>query len=51
MGHFHIFKSKDGLIFFFNLKDMEMPFPLEMRRFSPFKFLLNPLKNHRMLKG
>ena len=27
-----------------------MPFPLEMRRFPPFNFSINPLKNHYILK-
>ena len=29
---------------------VEMPFPLEMKGFQPVIFLINPLKNHGILK-
>ena len=42
----HNFPPGDWKYHFFTLKDVEMPFPLEMSGFHPVFFLINPLKTH-----
>ena len=46
----HHFSRRQWKYHFFTLKDVEMPFPLEMKGMSPCNLIINPLKNPRILK-